>query len=88
MHISVVSAEIFFPQVFDLHTPPVMLFMPYDSTEPAMFAIISHPVGPVVVLMVAYLIHNMQVCRVNAKRVVTNVIDLQAFRDGSVEYAP
>ena len=71
-----------------MHTPLVTSFMPVDSSKTTMFAIISHPVGSGVVLMVAYLIHNMQVCRVNAQRVVTNVIDLQAFRDGSMEYAP
>ena len=77
-----------FLQVFDLHAPLVMLFIPYDSTEPAMPDIIIHPVCPGVILAVAYRAHKMQVRRVDAQRVVTPMIQLQAVENSAVKYAP
>ena len=49
-----------------------------------MFAIIGHPVGPGEVLMVAYLINEMQVRGVDAQRVMAAMIQLQAVWDRAV----
>ena len=77
-----------FLQVFDLHVPLVMLFVPYDSTEPTMSDIIIHPVCPGVILAVAYRAHKMQVRRVDAQRVVAAMIELQVVGDIPVKYVP
>ena len=71
-----------------MHTPLVTSFIPVDSSKTTMFAIISHPVGPGVILAVAYRAHKMQMRRVDAQRVVAAMIELQVVGDIPVKYMP
>ena len=74
--------------MLDRHAPHVMIILPRDATEPAMTAIISHLVGSGAVFAVAYRVHEMQVRRIDTQWVMAPMIDLEAVRDGAVEYAP